>query len=85
MTAILAKPDVTDFVAALVCRRLWRHQQVIALAARHSRARVIVHRRGQRDYLPNFLGFLSRGNIKALRHFEGRPADEWCEQGLESR
>jgi hypothetical protein len=46
VTATLARPDMTDFVVAHVCRRLWRDQWVIAFAARHSRARAIVHPRG---------------------------------------
>jgi hypothetical protein len=44
----------------------------------------MVHPRGQHDHLPNALGFLWRGDIKALRHFDGQPADEWCELGIES-
>jgi hypothetical protein len=37
VTATIARPYMTDFIVAQVCRRLWRHQQVIAFAARHSR------------------------------------------------
>jgi hypothetical protein len=37
VTATLARPYMTDFMVARVCRRRWRHQQVIAFAARHSR------------------------------------------------
>jgi hypothetical protein len=33
---------------------------------------VIIHPRGQHDHLPNALGFLCRGDIKALRHFDGQ-------------
>jgi hypothetical protein len=51
VTATLARPYVTDFVIAHACRRLWRDQQVIAFAARHSRARAI-RPRGQHDHLP---------------------------------
>ncbi len=40
LTATLARPYMTDFVVAHVCRRLWRDQQVIAFAAR-CRARAI--------------------------------------------
>src|SRR6266540_5138449 len=40
-----ARPNMTDFVITHVCRRLWRNQQVIAFAARHSRARAIVRPR----------------------------------------
>src|SRR5207244_6526335 len=46
VTATLARPDMMDFVVAHVCRRLWRDQYVIAFAARHPRARAIVHPRG---------------------------------------
>jgi hypothetical protein len=42
VTAILARPDMTDFVVAHVCRRLWRDQQVIAFAARGARLSVPV-------------------------------------------
>jgi hypothetical protein len=55
VTATLAGPYMTDFVVAHVCRRLWRDQQVIAFAARHSRARASVRPRGQHDHLPNAL------------------------------
>jgi hypothetical protein len=55
VTATLARPYMTDFVVAHVCRRLWRDQQVIAFAARHSRARAIVRPRGQHDHLPILL------------------------------
>ena len=66
VTAILAKPDMTDFVVAHVCRPLWCDQKVIALAARHSRARTIVHPSGRHDHLPDFLGLFWRVDIKAL-------------------
>jgi len=66
VTAILAKPDMTDFVVAHIRRPLWCDQEVIAFAPHHSRARTIVHPSGRHDHLPDFLGFLWRVDIKAL-------------------
>jgi hypothetical protein len=36
VTATLARPYVTDFVIAHVCRRLWRDQQVRSLHSLHA-------------------------------------------------